>query len=1189
MSVRFVFGRAGTGKSYRCLEAVRQELRRDALHGPPLLMLVPEQATLQTERALLSGDLAACHRVEVLSFQRLAYRVLESRGLPARQALSEPARAMVLRHLLQQRRSALRYYRRVERNAGFIDRLAMSITEFIAEAITPEDLHAGETSGGDDPRQADKLHDLSLLYAAYLDYLGTERVDPSQYFELATAEIPHCYWLHGGLLFMDGFASLSRRESLLLLALARQCVSVEISVLLDPDLAAPVGHGGAAYAARLFRKTHETWHEMHQAFVHAGMQVEKPVLLRPAVPPRFARGPALAAMEKNLFSAASANAEDEPSTKTNTHDVELVQWPTQRLEVQYAVSCIQRWVSDADSPWRYRDIAILVRDLEVYHDLLVSTLAAHGIPFFIDRRRPIAHHPLIELLRGGIALLHDRFGLDSVRLLLKTGLLPIERDAADELENYLLAHGIQGPQTWQAGDWKHLRPDAYVSRADRAQTDDVVALERINAARRQFVQAVRPLDGPEPTGPRTGAEWAARLRAWLAALDVAKTLSGWISQAETEGDFDLAAQHRQAGRDVPAFLDDLESALPDMLLTPEEFSGILEQGLSRLTLGLTPPTLDQVLVGTIERSRQPALKGVVVLGFNEGCFPRKAVEDSVLNDDDRTALRLRGLRVAPPARLQSLDEALLVYLVVTRASQRLVISCAAAGADGAELRPSPYVGELCRACPGLELVSRADPLRIGEGWDVLSRRDLTTRLALEMRMPPRIADARASRARWNAIYERALPYLSADRTARSALTALAPIPPVVLSGKALPLPLLKIDARTGRPALTTGVSALESYAACPFQFFAVHALRLRPRQEMVLAPVDIGQIRHAILEEFFRQMIATNQSLGELGDAELDAGLVESCRRAAARLSGAALLSHGRDAHALRGTRGVLAALLRAQRDLARVSSLHPRATELAFGFDEEKFPALQLSLGENRPALRLRGYMDRVDLGLIAKQWVAAVIDYKDTRDQRLDMAKVFYGLALQLPAYLIVLRDRGAKLLSATEKTQGDIRPAAALFVSLSPSYGLVDGPDAQTDDSDAGATADTFAEDAAATPRGLINFDLRHALDRTHESQWSQHYRVFANKEGKYGHENSSDGLPGDMFDIVLRHTAGQLVTLGLGIAEGDFDVRPVRLGSFNPCSWCAMGSVCRVEVGLNPIRYLSSMPRGEALKAMKPKSG
>ncbi|RYD02267.1 hypothetical protein N752_25990 [Desulforamulus aquiferis] len=51
MGLRFVIGRAGSGKSYTCLEEVREKLRVNQ-EGRPIILLVPEQATFQYEYLL---------------------------------------------------------------------------------------------------------------------------------------------------------------------------------------------------------------------------------------------------------------------------------------------------------------------------------------------------------------------------------------------------------------------------------------------------------------------------------------------------------------------------------------------------------------------------------------------------------------------------------------------------------------------------------------------------------------------------------------------------------------------------------------------------------------------------------------------------------------------------------------------------------------------------------------------------------------------------------------------------------------------------------------------------------------------------------------------------------------------------------------------------------------------------------
>ena len=51
MGLRFVIGRAGSGKSLRCFQSIVAMLRDEPL-GEPVLWLLPKQATFMAERQL---------------------------------------------------------------------------------------------------------------------------------------------------------------------------------------------------------------------------------------------------------------------------------------------------------------------------------------------------------------------------------------------------------------------------------------------------------------------------------------------------------------------------------------------------------------------------------------------------------------------------------------------------------------------------------------------------------------------------------------------------------------------------------------------------------------------------------------------------------------------------------------------------------------------------------------------------------------------------------------------------------------------------------------------------------------------------------------------------------------------------------------------------------------------------------
>lgn len=1201
MSLRFILGRVGSGKSHHCLTAVRDALRVDPVEGPRLILLVPEQAALQTERALLdaplirssssaggnSGPILAAHRAEVLSFRRLAFRVMDGSALAAREALSEPARAMVLRRLLAESASRLNYYgrsvlsaRRGGRMTGVVQSIASCVSELLAEGIGPDELlrmtdeierGAGHINDAisPDPSQRSKFRDIALIYQSYVDYLGSTRLDPSQYLEPVRDALPGSGWLAGAHVWVDGFASFGGQELLTLIALARRCECVDVSMLMDPAVLRddPVKGEGEAdpddrewilAALRLFSRTHATYLELTRRFEQAGIDVEPPIFLDEKPRPRFARSRELTMLERGFAISSNRPVDGHSESSGGSSDVEIAELPTRRLEVEYAVARLRAWVRR--DGYRYRDIAIIVRDLSLYHDMLRHTLEERNIPCFIDQRRSISHHPLVELLRGLIQCVSERLSVSSVQTLLKSGLVPISPENADRLENHLLAHDVAGLDSWRR-DWtQYSRQRLLDDRADREPSAHREAhLDAVNTARRTMLRTLEEwLDPGGTDSSRTGAEWVEALAHVFSKLDVSASLTRWVRNAEDSGALDEAEEHRQVWRDVTALLDDLLEALPDVRMTAAELGDVLESGLANLTLGLAPPTADQVLVGAIERSRQPNIRAAILLGFNEGQYPSEVREDAVLNDDDRRVLRGVGARVGAAARDRVLDESLLAYIALTRASERLLITFAVRADDGAELRPSPYLDSMEAAVPTIKRRRVEDPAVSRKLWDVQSAADIAGRLPMELRGRPALGmDDVERRAEWNAVYEYA-------RARREQWPAVVEAMRSLLPPWDEPLDSNTVQEMFGG-RLRTSVSRLETFASCPFKHFGQHVLALRERETSALAALDLGLVHHAVLEDFMTAL-PDGGAFASLSPAQLDERLSQSMDRVTGRLPMEGELGRARNAYLLRRAASELSKAIVAHQRVSKMASFKPKAAELSFGMgDEEGLPAFALDTPKGRRVL-LRGYIDRVDVAEGMDEALGVVMDYKRTASARqLDLSHVYHGLSLQLVAYLLVLAEHGKTL------TGRPMRPIGAFYLNLPLKYVAVDHPDDVSDRRR--DMSDAFR------PRGLLDFSEMDHFEPLPPAGRATCFSAYRKVNGQPGLLDSTDAASSEGFGGVLQGVRLRLGELCDRILDGDVRVAPYRLGTLSPCSWCPYGSVCRYEAGVSETRFLDRMRRSE----------
>ncbi len=1149
-----MIGRAGTGKTHHCVTAIRNALIASPLVGPRLILLVPEQASLQMERSLIRDpELRAVHRAEVLSFRRLAFRVLTEQGDGGRSAISPAARSMLLRLVCKRSADALQYYRNTERFPGFLDRLGHTITELIEGSVSPDELQTIGDEAEDGHRRL-RFHDLALLYKGYLSELGDRRCDPSQYLDIARERMGGCGWLHGCVVWVDGFAGYTRQEEGVLVELAKLAESVTLSALLDPNDAAHTH--GAEVPGDLFGKTRRTMDQLAGRFDEAGVAVGDRVVLSDA-PRRFQSGSALALVESRLFAGErrGSGVVSGDELPVAGDGVRLVEAVDRRTEVDYIVSEILELVRRPVNPIRFRDIAIIVRDLEPYHALLSASLSARDIPYFIDLRRSMNHHPLVMLVRCLLEIAMDDYPLATVRDLLKTGLVQPVGDAADLLENVLLASGASGRTIWTGPRWR-VSPQG----PTQSESSDNELADRIHGLRGAFLQSVDPwVVAATKSVEQRGVEWAGMLRGVLEHLNVERIIKVWADEADGDGDLDLGEMHRQVLGDVDDLLGDIETTLGTELLTLSELGSSIQAALDSLTVGLTPPMLDQVLVGAVERSRHPEIKVAFIPGLNDGLFPGTPAEDPILGDKDRDCLESVGIGLAPDRRQRILDESMLFYVAATRPSERLCVSYARADEMGRELRPSPYLDELKSVLPDLRLSDVDEPLRTRALWNVQTVRDLSGAMGHEFRTRTcESGDDLNLRKIWNPreIWNQVYLLSRGDGLLRAELGE-------VLGQYVRATPVTLSESTAGRlfvSPLRSSVSALETFAACPFKYFVQHTLRLKPRRYATLDVADIGTIHHAIMEEFIRAVCVQGISLAELSDEDVSQGLGKSLESLVHRKPALSELSAARDRYLLERSLEDLERVARAQREAAGRGGYRPIKVELGFGMDgDDGLEGYEIQTPKGRTGI-LRGVIDRVDLAEYSDELLGVVVDYKSKAGKRLPLGEVVHGLSLQLLAYLLVLQERGETLAGRP------IKPAGALYVSLRRGYTSLSHPSEEP------------GKKGLSVPRGIVSTQWRGALEEVEDGKGATQYQFGIKKDGSgISNVDNSDAATPEDFERLLEHTRRKMALLIDSIADGEIGVSPYRLGKKSACEWCEFRGVCRFESRISSPRYLDPMKR------------
>lgn len=1126
MSIRFIIGRAGSGKTRTCLDAVREELRRRP-DGPPLILLVPEQATFQTEYALASTPgLYGFIRAQVLSFRRLAYRVLQEVGGAARAHIGELGKRMLLRRLLEEHKGQLKAFRRSAGQTGFTDTLARALGEMKTYCVGPAEIELAlsslQSAGGTD-QLAGKLEDLALLYGCLEEALADRFTDPDDYLNLLADRLERSEAVRGSTVWADGFSGFTPQEYRVLAALARTARQVNITLCAGIESLT-----GTPDETNLFYPIRETYETLAEIAAEEKIAVEKPLSLGGARNDHFC--PPIAYLEKNYFNLL-ASPMSGPAT-----GVTLVTAANPTAEVEGVAREITALCRDHG--FRYREIGIILRELGDYAGLISTIFADHGIPVFIDQKRQVMHHPLVELVRSALEVAVTDWAYNPVFRFLKTDLGTVSREEVDLLENYVLAHGIRGSRWTDGKPWAYrrrltLEEDQEVTELEAAELEDINRIRRLAVA--ELAAFTKTFNQSETTREKTSA-----LYTLLEAMEVPLCLESWSKRAEAEGQLVAAREHAQVWNGLMALLDQVVETLGDELLNGVEYSAMLDAGLESMRLGLIPPGLDQVMVGSLERSRSPGARVAFVMGVSDGVLPARLSEQGVLTEAERDRLRLLGLNLAPGVRRRLFNEQYLVYIALTRATERLYLSSPLADDEGGAIMPSQVLARIRELLPGAE--ERSWPVEPDPA--LLNDLDFVTNKARALSyLAARVREARTG-SPINPLWWDVYSWFVSGKHKADCARVLAGL---FYSNREGRLPAGLGRLLYGRP-LRTSVSGVEKFRACPFAHFLSHGLKLRERAEFKLDAPDVGQFFHAALKLFGDRVREQGMEWGRLTREQCRNMAGEVVDLLAPRLQSEILLSSARSRYITGKLRRIVQRAAQVLCEHSRRGRFQPVGLELYFGPGGE-LPAVTFTLRDGSEMV-LTGRIDRVDAVQGESGVYLRVIDYKSGKIT-LDLPDIYHGLRLQLLTYLDVALQHAQKLAG-----EGESLPGAVLYFRIDDPLIKTDGGIPQEEELEK-----KLLQELRMTGMVLADPTVVKLMDNEMGAD-SDLIPVRIKKDGSFAARSSV--FTREQFNLLRAFLRAQLTAAGSDIIDGVVDIAPLRRGTVRSCRYCPFKPVCQFDI-------------------------
>ena len=1111
MSLRFCFGPSGAGKSHRIYEEIMQRAAEEP--GRNFLIIVPDQFTMQTQKDLvMRSDRDGILNIDVLSFGRLSHRILEEVGTKEMPVLDDTGKSLVLQKVAADLKEQLPAMGSLLHKQGYIHEVKSAISEFMQYGISTQDMDKLITSAQKRGALAMKLKDLKTLYRGFQDYIRDHFITTEETLDVLRRSLSKSKILKGSVVVFDGFTGFTPIQNRLIQELMRVCAETIVTVT--------IGVGEDPYKMdgeqKLFHLSKKTVADLEKLAAEAEVERGEDFFVKGG-PNRFAKAPALHYLEQNLF-----RYQYEPYAGEQ-QEIHMFEALSPREEVHQTALYIRHLIREQGMT--YRDIAVVIGDLEGYASYVETEFGQLEIPCFLDRTRGIVLNPMIEYIKSALQLYIKDFSYDTVFHFLRSGMADISREEIDELENYVIRTGARGYRTYSRLFTR--RTEELQGNAEGSEQAEEKTMERLNRIRQQFMDAVEILH----MGSREKAgDYVSHLYDFLEQNQVQQKLLNYQQQFEKEGDLSRAREYAQIYRLVMDLLDQVYELLGEEEISRQEFADILEAGFGEITVGTIPQNVDRIVVGDMERTRLKQVKVLFFLGVNDGNIPKNASKGGIISDMDREFLIESGTEMSPSPRQQMYIQRLYLYLNMTKPSEQLYLSYAKVNSEGKGIRPSYLIDTVRKLFPAMSVEYPQNRSRLEQ---IEGRQEGARYLAEELREYVEGTLPEEERQDFYLMYRA----YEADAAGRDLLTRAA-FRRYRESG------LSRIVARAlyGQQ-LENSVSRLETYAACAFRHFLQYGLSLQEREEFGFEASDMGTVYHAVLENFAGKLAEFNLTWWDFTEDFAAKAVKESVEAYAATYGETVLYSSARNEYAItRMSRILTRTVLTLQKHLKQ-GSFQPDDYELSFRFAED-LDSIHVDLSEDEK-MHLQGRIDRIDVSEDAEHVYVKVIDYK-SGNRKFDLAALYYGLQLQLVVYM-----NAAMEMESRKHPDKEIVPAALLYYHI-------DDPTIETP---VELTDEQINEQILAKLRmnGVVNSDpgVVERLDRYMQDK-SVVIPVEKKKDGSFSAR--SGVLSREEMQLISSYVDAKIRSIGREILDGKIAANPYEKGNEEACTYCAYKKVC-----------------------------
>lgn len=1148
MGLKFVLGRGGIGKTSFMLNEIKKRVQDN--ETSPVILLVPEQYSFEMEKnmsKLFQGEEKDKYlRSRVLSFKTMSSIVFSKVGGLTDVNINSSGKAMIIYKSIDKISNELKVYGRSSTQSGFVGSITDMISELKQYNVSPEILEniAGEI---DNETLRYKLMDIAKIYGEFEKNLHENYVDSQDMLTSLSAKLQQCDYFKDAYIYIDEFTGFTPNQYGVLRQLLKQAKDVYISLTIDSLTQFTYSKNDA------FSRTKYTYEKLYKIAAEEGVKIYPNINLNAEDVKRFKGNEELQHLE------AFYHAYPYRRYEKKTEHIKIKEFNNLYDEVEQVAKDIVHLVRDKKV--RYKDITVATRDLNRYDFLVKSIFKEYEIPNFIDEKREAKSNPIIVLILSALEMKNRRYSYETMFRYLKSGLIGVSEEDISLLENYVLQNGIRGKK-WFEERWDYRVNPNYLAEESEF---DLEQKERINATRDKVLEPIIKLQDKLKRTNKTVRDICTYVYEFLLDINIEETLEKLINNFNEKGDLEIAKEYSQVWQIVVDILDQMVELMGDEKISLDKYMKVISLGFDEYELGLVPPSMDQVLVSSIDRMKNSNTKYLFLIGTNDGIFPLISKESGLLTDKDRDTLDKRGVQVDIDSKTKTYEEQFLVYKALTYTSENLILTYPISDHEGKTLRPSIIISRLKKIFPNINIKSYL--LRDLDNSTDLALDNITVKAPTFNELINAVKDFEI-RGVINEVYLDLYRYFLNSEEYKNKLEK-------VVSGLSYTNQVEKVESDKIKKLYENknlSISKLERYAQCPFSYFIQYGLKAQERKEYSFTAPDLGSFIHNILDIFSKSLNKDKLNWHEIDEDYIRSRVSLIVDEMVNKIPGFILNSSERYKYLAYRLKKMLVSAINIISIQIKQGNFEPVDYEVSFK-KNGKYPPIKIVLNDGEE-ITLVGQIDRIDeLDKDDSKYIR-IIDYK-SGDKSINLTEVYYGLQLQLLVYLdaIIESDRHKK---------SNLKPAAIL-------YNRIDNPIIRSNEDQKDAVInEEILKKLRMNGLVLKDVDIIGEMDMSlKEGERKTSLVIPANldKNGNIG--RYTKGVTEPEFDILRDYVKHEVKELCERMVGGDIGIVPCKNKNGTSCDFCTYISICQFDVSIkgNTYTVLNDKSDEEVIRLME----